>query len=192
MGAIIKDAGTKDSIEKGDVEKAIKENDIILFLLQNEKYSEEIRDLARITSKLSKKVCYVSVNKPYATLLKDFEKNKIDPEKFYFIDCVTRGVRGTEPSENVIYLSSPKALTEISIAMKKVLESGKTKITIFDSLSTLLIYGEASVVVRFAHSIISAFRTLGSKGALVSLKDDVKSELIKDLSMFVDKVVEMG
>jgi KaiC/GvpD/RAD55 family RecA-like ATPase len=192
VGFIIKDSGAKDRIEKEDAKGAIKENDIILLLVPNDRYSEKINDVAEISAKLSEKVCYVSVNKPYTTLVKNFEKIKIDTSKFYFIDCVTKSAAGSEAGGRIVCVSSPKALTEMNIAMKKVLEANKPGITVFDSLSTLLVYEEASVVTRFVHSIISVFRSLGSKGVLISLKDDVKTELVKDLSMFVDKVVNMG
>ncbi len=192
MGPIIKNAETKDRIEKEDMKRAIKENDIILVLVPNEKYSEKINDVAGIAANLSEKVCYVSANKPYTTLVKNFEKAKIDTSKFCFIDCVTKSPSGTKAGGRVVCVSSPKALTEMNIAMKKLLEANKPGITVFDSLSTLLIYEDSSVVTRFVHSIISVFRSLGSKGVLISLKDEVKNELVKDLGMFVDKVVEMG
>lgn len=151
-----------------------------------------MKEIAKIVSKLSERLCYVTLNKPYKTLLKDFKKNRIDSSKFFFVDCVTKKVKEEEAKEQVVYVSSPKALTEINIVMKKVMSTGKINSTIFDSLSTLLVYEESHAVVRFAHSIISMFRTLGSKGILISLKEDLHSELINDLNMFVDKVVEFG
>lgn len=192
MGLIIKDSMLKDAIEKEGMKKSIKENDIVLLLLPNDRYAEKVNDVAAAASELSEKVCYVSANKPYATLIKNFKNCKIDTGKFCFVDCVTKGAGGTEEGGKVTCVSSPKALTEMNIAIKRVLESGKAGITVFDSLSTLLIYEDPSVVTRFVHSIVSVFRSLGSKGVLISLKDDVKNEFVKDLSMFVDKVVEMG
>lgn len=192
MGLIIKNAETKDRIEKDVMKKAIKENDIILILVPNERYSEKINDVVEISANLSEKVCYVSANKPYTTLVKNFEKAKIDTGKFCFIDCVTKCPSGTEAGGMVVCVSSPKALTEMNIAIKKVLETRRPEITLFDSISTLLIYEDPSVVTRFVHSIISAFRSMGSKAVLISLKDDVKTEFSKDLSMFVDKIFEMG
>lgn len=192
MGLIIKNAETKDRIEKEDTKRAIKDNEIILVLVPNERYSEKINDIAGIAASFGEKVCYVSTNKPYTTLMKNFEKDKTDTSKFCFIDCVTKSAAGSAAGGKVVCVSSPKALTEMNIAMKKLLEANKPGITVFDSLSTLLIYEESSVVTRFVHSIISVFRSLGSKGVLIALKDEVKNELVKDLSMFVDKVVEMG
>ncbi len=162
------------------------------MLLPDNVYSERMKEIAKIVSKLSERVCYVTLNKPYKTLLKDFEKNRIDSNKFFFVDCVTKKVKDEEASEQVVYVSSPKALTEINIVMKKVLNAGKIDSTIFDSLSTLLVYEGSHAVVRFSHSIISMFRTLGSKGILISLREDMQNELINDLNMFVDKVVELG
>ncbi|MCX6817391.1 MAG: hypothetical protein NTU57_00865 [Candidatus Aenigmarchaeota archaeon] len=186
---MLKAQSTKDGIEKGDAEKAIKENEIILFLLPNQSYSDKIKVVAGAAAKTGQRICYVAANKPSEVLSKDFDKNKIDIAKFYFVDCVTKSLKN---SEKVVYVSSPKALTEINIALKKMIESSKADMTLFDSLSTLLIYEDSHVVIRFVHSIISAFRTMKSKGILISLKEETQSELIKDLNMFVDKVVELG
>jgi len=192
VGFIFKDVGIKEKIGKNKIEKAIKKNDVVLFLLPNNLYSEKMKNVTKITSMLNKGVCYVTLNKPYKTLLKDFEKNEIDSSRFFFIDCVTKKVKEEKASEQVVYVSSPKALTEINIVMKKVLSAGKIESTIFDSLSTLLVYEGSHAVVRFAHSIISMFRTLGSKGILISLGEDLQSELVKDLNMFVDEVLKLG
>lgn len=174
------------------IEKAVKGNDVVLVLVPNRTYYERVMDITRTISLLNERVCYVTLNRPYKTLLKDFEENKIDTSRFFFVDCVTKKVKMEEGNEQVIYVSSPKALTEMSIVMKKVLEAGKIETTIFDSLSTLLVYEDPHVIIKFAHSVISMFRTLGSKGILISLKEDMESELIKDLNMFVDEVVEIG
>ena len=174
------------------LKKAIKDNEIVLLLIPNDLYSEKIREIAKMVSVLNKRICYVTVNKPYRTLVKDFEKGKIESKKFFFIDCVTKKVSEEEAGEQVVYVSSPKALTEINIVMKKVLSVGKIESTIFDSLSTLIVYEGTANVIRFAHSIVSMFRTLGSRGIFISLKEDVQNELVKDLNMFVDKVVEFG
>ncbi|MCK5023009.1 MAG: hypothetical protein KAS04_02455 [Candidatus Aenigmarchaeota archaeon] len=169
----------------------MKEKDVILVLVPNTKYSEKIIEISKMMSNVSKRICYVSLNRPYKTLVNDFAKKKINIDEFFFIDAVTKGVKDEESTDQVVYVSSPKALTELNITMKKVLKVGKIESTIFDSLSTLLVYEGSANVVRFSHSIVSLFRTLGTKGVLVALKEDVKSEVVKDLNMFVDEVVEL-
>jgi archaellum biogenesis ATPase FlaH len=169
---------------KADIEK----NDIIVFTIPNKNYTDNTLKIVSALSSIHKKICYVSLNRPYNTIIKNFQDIKIDVKKFLFIDCVTQK-REEHPS--VVCVSSPRALTELNIAISKVL-STKVDSTVFDSLSTLLIYEQSSTVIKFAHSVITMFRNAGSKGIFTCLKEDINSELIKDLSMFADKIVELS
>ena len=187
----MKDKKLKERIEMEELKKAIKDNEVVLLLLPHTAYLEKVINVTKMISSMSERICFVTLNRPYKTLVKEFKKNEINLNPFFFIDCVTKKVKEEEGDEQVAYVSSPRALTEMNIVMKKVLETGSIEIAIFDSLSTLLVYEDPHVVVKFAHSVISMFRTLGSKGVIISLKEDMESELIKDLNMFVDKVVEM-
>ena len=171
-----------------DFTKEIKDNDILVFVIPNKDYSDSLEEIVKTLSKMYNKICYISLNKPHNSLLKTFEEGGMDTEKFLFIDAVGKGSN----EKNVIYVSSPKALTELSITINKVISGGLIDSSLFDSLSTLLVYEEASTVIKFSHSIISTFRNKGVKAVLTCLEGDVKSELIKDLSMFADKIVEFG
>jgi hypothetical protein len=169
------------------IRKAIESKEIMIFVIPESNYWNSLSEIAKALSEAHPKTCHISLNKPISTVVQEFEKNGLDIKKFFFIDCV-----GKEPdTADVIHVSSPKALTELSISIKKTLGKGGIKSALFDSLSTLLIYEDSSTVIKFAHSIISAFRSKGTKAILTSLKGDTKSELIKDLSMFADVIVEM-
>ncbi len=61
----------------------------------------------------------------------------------------------------------------------------------FDSLSTLLAYEGSSSIIQFSHNVITKLRINNCKAVFITLKEDINSELIKDLYMFVDKVVEL-
>jgi hypothetical protein len=89
----------------------------------------------------------------------------------------------------VVNVSSPKALTEMSITIGKVLELGKIEALIFDSLSTLLVYTDPSTVVKFTHSLISLLRSKNVSGLLMCVEGGASSNMVKDISMFADKVV---
>lgn len=171
-----------------NITKDIKENDIMVLIIPNSSYGDSLKNLTSDMSKTFNKICYISLNKPHKSLLKGFEQKGAKTKKFFFIDAVGKGSN----SEGIAYITSPKALTELNIAITKALSSGLVDSALFDSLSTLLIYEDPSTVIKFTHSIISAFRNKSVKAVLTCLGGDAKSELIKDLSMFVDKVVELG
>ncbi len=173
---------------KKNIDKDIRKNDIIVFLIPNKKYSAVLADIIKTVSKSYKKICYVSLNKPCYTVVKDFSEARADTKKLFFIDCVSQNAKQSK-GINVSYVSSPKALTELNIAINKVLGIQKTELMVFDSLSTLLVYQQTMTIIKFVHSIISTLRNNGSKAVFLCLKEDIKTDLVKDISMFADKVV---
>jgi archaellum biogenesis ATPase FlaH len=171
------------------VEKYLKQGKIIVFVVSNKNYIDRINDITLAVTKTSKNVIYVSLNKPYNILVETFEKKKIDVKKLSFIDCVSGRV--SKPKDfKVSFVSSPKALTELSITMNEMLKPAVDAM-IFDSLSTLLVYDDPSTVVKFAHSVISKIRTTNKEFVIVSLSEDADKNVLKDIGMFVDKVVAL-
>lgn len=175
--------------EVTDIKKEIKGNQIIVFVIPNEEYAARLKEVTSILSKLYKNICYISLNKPYNVLIKKLKESKINTKKFFFIDCITESVKGKPVGDGVLYVSSPRAFTELSIMIKKILDKIKIESTIFDSLSTLLVYGDTMNVIRFTQSLMTTLRTRGSNGVFTCLKGDVTTNLIKDLNMFADKII---
>ena len=95
---------------------------------------------------------------------------------------------GGKGSDKTIFVQSPKSLTEISIDIANLIGK-KTDSVIFDSLSTLLIYQDSMTSIKFVHSIVSKIRSADKKCIFFSLKEDADSDMMKDVNMFVDKVV---
>ncbi len=83
-----------------------------------------------------KNVCFITLNKTYDSLSESFAKNKVATKNFTFIDAITNTFKKTTPKKgNCYFVSSPAALTEMSILLTKVL-SEKFDVVIFDSLTT--------------------------------------------------------
>jgi KaiC/GvpD/RAD55 family RecA-like ATPase len=137
---------------------------------------------------------YVTLNKPFETLEKIFNKNKIDTDMVIFIDAVTKTAGGkTEKTEKCLFIGSPENLSDISIAMDQAvtaLPSGD-RFVFFDSLSTLLIYNNIESVARFIHFLASKMRVWKVKGVIVSLRKDKDKELIEELTQFCDAILDL-
>lgn len=175
-----------------DMQKEIDENQVVLVIVPNDIYLDKVTELTKALAEGHEKTVYVSLNKPYTSLVGLLHKNSIDPNKFYFIDAVTSTVMTPEPTKNCDYVSNPGALTELGLHISKVLTDEKPDATFFDSLSTLLVYEKGTTVIKFVHALISKLRVLGGKCVLTCLEEDVDSTLIKDLNMFADKVINLG
>src|SRR3989344_8257585 len=91
-------------------------NQVIVMVVSKTGYETGIEHATSLVSKKYGEICYISLNKPYTTLGEIFSRKGIDVKKIIFIDCVT-GRAAKENGYNVITVSSPKALTQLSIAI---------------------------------------------------------------------------
>ena len=175
-----------------EIKNHLKKGCILAFILPNDKYKHILREIIKSAQGVYEKICYVSLNKPCTTIKNELEEYGIDCKKFTFIDCVTASVKSAGLKNDTIFVSSPKALTELNIAIKKIYKHFNVDCVIFDSLSTLLIYEPPSTVIKFVHSLVSMFRVNDMACIFTVLKNEVGENVIKDLSMFLDEVVSLG
>jgi len=170
---------------KSDIEK----NNILIFIISKQEYSSKQIEIIK-NLPLEKRLCYVSLNKPYKTVKENLLSNNIDIKNILFIDTISKGDSKNEEEKNVIFTSSGNSLTELNIVINEALEVGKMKNLFFDSLSTLLIYEKPQTVSKFIHSLTAKLRDLNVNAIFISLKDELNPELLKNLYMFADKIIE--
>ncbi|MBI4448118.1 hypothetical protein HY643_04000 [Candidatus Woesearchaeota archaeon] len=125
------------------------------------------------------------------SLIASFKDADINPDKLLFIDGVTQSVNSQQKKiHNCIYVSSSSNLTDLSITIKSAFKTGRFDGLLFDSLSTLLIDNHNETVCKFTHDLINKIRLSNTTAVFTALKGDISSQLLKDVSMFVDEVVE--
>lgn len=168
----------------------LKEHSIILAIM-GESYQQSIKEMVEEVQKEYKKICYITVNKPYIALTQMLKENKADPSKILFIDAITKTVMRPKTADNCIFISSPAALTELSITVTKTCKNYQPELVFIDSLSSFLVYEKGPPLVKFSHSLINGFRQYGTKAIMVILQEDYDDSLLKDLKMFVDKVIKV-
>lgn len=170
-----------------DIKKELENNNSILLYMPNNAYSES---LIKIVKQLSNPGgLYVTLNNPYTTLAKKFRGEGINPDKFFFIDAISSSVKLESTTENCIFVSGPTALTQLSIAIITFVEKQKPPIIIFDSLSSLIIYLPVKSVIGFTQSMATKFKEHDVKAIFPIIKNE---ELVKNISMFIDKVIDLN
>ena len=93
---------------------------------------------------------YVSINKTQKSTEFILQKEGIDTNKVFFIDCVT----AEKTREDVLHIA-PRDIDLLATATKTFIHDIKTqKYLIIDALSTLLIYNNENKVARFIKDII--------------------------------------
>lgn len=163
---------------------------IMVLVMPEERYVERLVGVVKDILSLGESVCYVSLNRPYTSLLSVFESEGIDASKIHFIDAITRTAKIPEECSECDFVSSPGALTELSVSVSNAIEGGEYKFIIFDSLSTLLVYESDTTIAKFVHFLMAKVRVAGCSALFTCLKQDYDSVLIKDINMFADKVID--
>lgn len=169
-------------------EKEFAENQVVLCIIPDGNYQAKKLEIMRALAGISKHVCYVSYTKPYNTLKQELKSSGL--EGILYVDTLTMSVQQPPKVDDCIFVQAPTALIDVSVAISKLISEKERLNVLFDSLSSLLVYQDSHTVTKFLHNLINKIRVSNSKMVLLVLKKDSESELVKDLAMFVDKVME--
>ena len=167
------------------------ENPVVLGLIDPIRYQESVLNLLRYFTHRTPRGIYVTLNKPYATLLKSFSKAGISTESVFFVDAIT-DVPATEEDATHACLGSGIDLTNLGISIAKAIKQTKEdRFLLLDSLSTLLIYYDSKAVVKFAHLLTEKMRSWNSSGSLITVETNSERDVVSQLSPFCDKVIRI-
>lgn len=180
-----------DSVDYGE---EVMKAGIVLFVIPNKKYQAELVKITRnaVDDSHYKKVAYVSLNKPTKKIAASFKKDGINTKKILFIDAVTKGIKSKASGVNVTYISTMDNFEQFKKDMVKAIDKGKPGCLVFDSLSTMLIHKDQNSIIRCVHDLITKLMVADIGGKFTCLAEDMNSDLIKDVSMFVDKVINLS
>lgn len=179
--------------ERTDIEK-IKDGETILIIAPAKKIIEtNVGLLKKYVSEKKYNVVYVTINKPFSTLIERFKQEKIDTSKIFIIDAITpRPLADKGRTENAVFIGSPKALTDISISTTSLIEKLKTaKILLLDSISTLLLYNDFEMVRNFIHFITNKMRELNITVIMTYLREMDHKKSFEELSVFADEIIRL-
>ena len=168
----------------------LQNNNIILIVTSKEKYNSSLSEIQTQIANSFSKIGYVTINKPFNSVMQDLENKGIEKSKFVFADAITATVQTPQIVDNCIFVTSPNALTDLGLAFTSLYNDLGSEVVVFDTISTLIVYQDIGSVTKFVHNLVTKSRVINKKLVLIALKEDSEI-LIKDLNMFVDKIVEM-
>jgi len=168
---------------------------LLLFVINTEDYLEKnIAILNEVLKQEDAIVIYITLNRPYSALKKILEKNNINTDKLFFIDCITKTLDAEKEEKQCLFLENPRNLTNLAIAIDEIISAvpSKNKSLFVDSMSTLLIYNRVEMVSKFMHVLTGKIRVLNLNGVLISTEKELDPELDDQLNLLVDKTVDLS
>lgn len=195
---------------KNFLNSVIKSSKVILFNFKSfqnvDKVIEEI--LKILVEELKMSGIYFSLRNPANHTIDLLKRSKINVEKILFVDTVSKYFYSPAPGialaytekittskeGNIIFLKSPSNLAEIAIVLYEILASVKEPektFIIVDSLDIISLHSEREKFLKFIHFISSKFRLFRVFGLYFQLTTR-EEELIREISVFVDEIVEIN
>lgn len=171
-------------------------NKFVLMLLQSKNYAKTLYKAIGNLRKKSIKICYVCLSKPYTDVIEDLKNNRINYEKFIFVDVLSSLNYKLKPVKNCIFVPNPENLEKIRKAIKQAVTKYECETIIFDTISTLLIYQQSHSIVKFTHELIIDKNQETVNKIYIILKEkgiykEESAKLINDLNLFADNVIDM-
>jgi hypothetical protein len=172
-----------------NLRKELESAQTVLALVPSIEYNHVIADVAKQFS--GKKVCYVTLNKTHKSLEDLFKANKVNIKDIVFNDGISKTLKKTpEQTDHCFFCSSPAALTELSITIRKLLPEGFDYL-IFDSVTTLSVYETSDVIAKFIASLVNKIKETKTKAVFYAVGRKDEDRLVRESAMFVDNVVEL-
>ena len=145
--------------------------------------------LAEVISEKKQDGIYVSLNKECDMIRKKYIKRGMDTSLIYYIE--TSPHPKDHSCVNCLHISSPYALTELSLAINTLLASGNFKFLIFDSLDTLEIYQDSRIIEQFIRYLAVMLHKYNIVGIILASDGKNKSKLLLSVMHLCDDVTEL-
>lgn len=172
--------------------KSLPENFVVMAIVPFKNFEEiNIRLISFLIKKYNSKGSYITINRPYKSMVKLLKKENLNLNNMFFIDCITKELKEREDVKNCYFVGSPSNLTEIAIALDPVFKEGKHKFVFLDSLDTLTVYNPINSVIKFAHFLTSKVRLHDLSGVLLAVHENSDEKLVIELAQFCDKVIDL-
>ena len=164
-------------------------NQTVLLVMPSAEYNGAIVDVIK---QLSGNICYVTANKTYDALKESFQKNNVDIGNIVFIDTISKTMKKVpNQGEDVYYVSSPGALTELSLVIKNFLKKDFDYL-IFDSITNLSIYQGKNTCARFLGDLVEKIKGTKTKAVFYALDTKEQGWIVDHAGTIVDKVIRVA
>ena len=179
---------------KERISNAISINQSIGILLPGNNYSDLTQAVfKRITSNPEEAWVYVTVSKPYDTLVKQYDFLK-DLRNLRVIDCISRVTGLSKPYSNVIFVETPTMLEKLGLEIMntfKQVGENTEKFLVIDSLTNLIIYNDPDIITEFFYHIINKTRARNIHTISFAIEEKDLENYINRLIYLNDKILKV-
>ncbi|MEA2055919.1 MAG: hypothetical protein U9O49_03705 [Candidatus Thermoplasmatota archaeon] len=173
---------------------AIKINPSIGILLPGNNYSDLVQALfEHIKSKTDEAWVYVTVTKPYETLVREFgDITKNNNVKF--IDCISKAAGMSQSNSNCTFIESPAMLEKLGLEIMNIfkeVDENTGKYLVIDSLTNLIIYNDPEIITEFFYQLINKARARDIHIISLAIEEEGIDSFLNKLVYLNDKILKV-
>lgn len=163
---------------------------IALVVIPSNKFQETSLQILNMMLNRYKGGGYITINRPYQSMVKLLRGSNINERNVFFIDCITEYLREKEMIvKNCSFVDSPANLTEIGIALDPILKDSIHNFVILDSLDLLTVYNSPDLVIKFTHFLTGKLRIHDMSGIFLIAKDKSDEKMLAEMGQFCDRII---
>ena len=148
--------------------------------------------VARMTAMEDTEGLYLALNIPHKTVERKIKNFGGNPDKIFFIDCITSSIKSVETTQRVIYLDSPNlVLLEGTIKHALQILGGMRNFVYIESISTLLAYNSYQSFIKFLRMLTNEIRLYGLVGIIFMLDKELQDVEFSQATTFVDDILDL-
>jgi hypothetical protein len=137
----------------------------------------------------------ITVSQPSQILIQVYARRGIDTSRVSFIDAITKYALGTPPPprENTAFVSNPRDLTSLSIAITEMLRMYPEERTCYliDSVTTMLIHLSSEDVSKFIHFASAKLGIMDTPLVFLAAENSLSPILLDNLLTFSSEVIRI-
>ncbi len=187
---------TKGSIAKLIQNKISRKKRVFMFEIPEEKYFDINTDVVKTLVNMGFNGIYISVHRPYISLVKTLKERGVKTDNLIFIDAASSATENNGiNSEQCKYISKELKVDELTRAIYTSIPvlGSKKKFVFLDSLTTLTLYQPLSETMRFAEFLTRTLKKSEFQCVIVNVAKGLSQrKFIQDIVLHVDEVIEIG
>lgn len=179
---------------KDRIADAVSVNQSVGIILPGSNYNNLAQAIAEyIQSRPRDAWVYLTITKPYDVLTKQFGQ-LLSAGNIRFIDCVSRAAGISTRDPRCIFIDSPAQLEKTILEIVNLIKSWGNaiqKYVIIDSLSSLLIYNDSTLVSEFFAYLDSQMKLYDTHIISLCIEEEMDDMLNKILYLKANKIIKV-
>ena len=176
--------------------KGISEASVISLEVSSDSYFDVIRALTeRVSIEKDLDVIYINSTLPAASIINVMDLLNMKRDHIYFVDCGSSVLMDNKATNgHVLYVESATMLENIMLKVEylmRKLDPKKGKLIFIDSINSLAIHNNMSILSEFMHIMFNSLRSKNAYTIVLSIKEQSSDETNRALTMVCDEKIEI-